>query len=111
MSQPTNTPEERYAALVQTFVSEGQAMQAGKGFGANGLKVRGKNFTLFVRGKLVLKLPKARVDAIVAAGEGTRFDPRRNGQEMKEWVVLGPILDDDWLPLAREARAFVAAQG
>jgi hypothetical protein len=111
MSQPGSTPEDRYAALVQTFVSQGEATQAGKGFGANGLKVHGKNFTLFVRGKLVLKLPKARVDAIVAAGEGERFDPRKNGQQMKEWVVLGPMLDDDWLALAREAHAFVAAHG
>lgn len=110
MSQPGKSAEERYAELMRTFVGEGAATQSGTGFGANGLKVHGKNFTLFVRGKLVLKLPKARVDAIVAAGEGERFDPRKNGQQMKEWVVLGPMLDADWLALAREAHAFVAAR-
>jgi hypothetical protein len=29
---------------------------------------------------------------------------------MKEWVVVEPIVEEEWLPLAREAMAFVASQ-
>jgi hypothetical protein len=57
------------------------------------------------RGQFVAKLPKARVDALVAAGKGTRFDPG-HGRVMKEWIQLGGH-DPAWLSLAREARRFV----
>ena len=74
-------------------------------FGSNGLKVNGKLFAMVVRGHLVVKLPEARVDAIVAAGQGENFDPG-HGRKMKEWLtVLGPKLS--WLDLAREAHDFV----
>ncbi len=60
------------------------------------------------QGALVLKLPAARVDALIAAGRGVRFDPG-HGRVMKEWVALaGSGDDEDWLALAREARAFVS---
>lgn len=42
---------------------------------------------MFVGGQLVVKLPKARVDALVGAGEGARFDGNK-GTPMKEWLVL-----------------------
>jgi hypothetical protein len=58
---------------------------------------------------LVVKLPKARVDALVAAGEGRRFDPG-HGRLMKEWLSLEPVSELEWLPLAREAMAFVASK-
>jgi hypothetical protein len=75
-------------------------------FGDNGEKVGGKLYALDVRGALVVKLPKARVDELVAAGRGTRFEPRP-GRIMKEWLVVtapraGPALKE-------EARAFVGA--
>jgi hypothetical protein len=62
------------------------------------------------RGELIAKLPRERVDALVAAGDGERFDPRHDGRLMKEWIVLhdrGPT----WLDVAREAYRFVAGQG
>ena len=71
-----------------------------------GLRVGGKIFAMLVRGDLVVKLPRARVDALVAAGQGQAFDPRRDGRLMKEWLVFRGD-DPSWLDLAREAHAFV----
>ncbi len=73
-------------------------------------KTNGKIFVAEDGGALVAKLPRARVDEIVAAGEGERFDPLGNGRPMKEWVRVEEAGDDplsDWLALAAEARAFV----
>jgi hypothetical protein len=71
------------------------------------LRVSGKIFAMLSRGELVLKLPRQRVDHIVAAGDGTRFDPRRNGRVMKEWVSVPDARLDGWPELADEALAFV----
>ncbi|HLJ81429.1 MAG TPA: hypothetical protein VKT52_08090, partial [Ktedonobacterales bacterium] len=56
-----------------------------------------------------VKLPRQRVDALIASGDGERFDPRRDGRMMKEWLALSPTSEQEWLPLAREALAFVAS--
>jgi hypothetical protein len=105
------TPEERFAVIVEALLGEPDVTPPfGTGFGASGLKVRGKIFAMLSsRGEFVVKLPKPRVDALIAAGDGERFDPG-HGRLMKEWVVIASMSDAQWLPLAREAMAFVAAQ-
>ncbi len=110
MSQSQVPPAERFAALVAELSSAPDVTPPteGKSFGASGLKVRDKIFAMLVRDRLVVKLPKARVDALVAAGEGERFDPRHNGRVMNEWLVVAPESEQDWLALAREAMAFIA---
>jgi hypothetical protein len=110
MSQPQSTPDERFAAIVADLrAAHGfSGPSEGKGFGSSGLKIHDRIFAMLVRDQLVVKLPKARVDALVAAGDGERFDPRRNGRAMKEWVVVEPASELDWLVLAREAMSFVA---
>jgi hypothetical protein len=60
---------------------------------------------MLVRGRLVVKLSKARVDALVEAAEGVRFDANK-GTPMKEWLSLDPSSGLDWSPLAREALDF-----
>jgi len=129
LNHPPLTPDERYAALVDallgsTDVTLGAAGKTGfgaagktgfgaagkTGFGAAALRVHGKIFAMLVTDTLVVKLPRQRVDALIAAGEGERFAPRHDGRLMKEWVVVSPTSEGDWLPLAREALAFVAAQ-
>jgi hypothetical protein len=107
------TPEERYAAIVDALLDASDARQGAdidptkKGFGSAGqLRIGGKIFAMLVRGKLVVKLPRARIDGLIAAGEGERFDPGR-GRLMKEWFSLGPAADSSWLLLANEALAFV----
>lgn len=109
--EPQQSPDERFAAIVAALRAEAGVTppSAGKSFGASGLKVRDKLFAMLVRGQLVVKLPRSYVDALVAAGDGERYDPRRNGRVMKEWIAIAPTSEQDWLSLAREAMAFVAA--
>jgi hypothetical protein len=60
---------------------------------------------MFVRGRLVLKLPAGRVDELVTGGDGVRFDANK-GTPMREWLSLDPRSGHDWLPLAHEALTF-----
>ena len=102
--------EERYATLVARFAGEAGVTHddgSSRSFGAGALKTGGKIFAMLANGSLVLKLPKRRVDALVDADKGVRFDANK-GAPMKEWVVLdGSQSDAEWLELAREAKAFV----
>ena len=74
----TTTPEERYATIVEALLSSSDVTfgsSGKKGFGSSALKINNKTFAMFVKGKLVVKLPRQRVDALMASGEGHRFDP------------------------------------
>jgi hypothetical protein len=77
----------------------------GSGFGRGALRYRRKIFAMFVRGQLVLKLPRHRVDELVANGHGERFDANK-GTPMKEWFALAPGSALSWPALAREALDF-----
>ena len=72
-----------------------------------GLKVNGKIFVMFGRGKFVAKLPKQRVDDLVSGGVGERFDPG-HGRLMKEWIAI-ESRTEIWMELANEAYKFVKA--
>ena len=106
------TPEARYAALVEAHLSN-PAVNVGiagkKGFGAAALCINQKIFAMLSRDRLVVKIPRQRVDALIAAGVGVRFDPG-HGRLMKEWLSVEPTSEADWLSLAHEALAFVGAQ-
>ena len=80
--------------------------RGGSGFGRSALRVHGKIFAMFVRGRLVVKLPAERVTELVGAGDGVAFDANK-GIPMKEWLSLDPGSPRPWLPLAREALEFV----
>jgi hypothetical protein len=100
--------EDRYAELVRQFALRPKVTQVteGKGFGSSGqLKVQGRIFAMLVRGELVVKLPRKRVDELVDAGQGRRFDAGK-GRPMREWFVL-TSLRKPWAPLAEEALDFV----
>jgi TfoX/Sxy family transcriptional regulator of competence genes len=56
-------------------------------FGSPVLKVGGKVFAMLVKGRLVVKLPKERVERLVASGTGKPFDPG-HGRPSKEWVAV-----------------------
>jgi hypothetical protein len=106
------TPEQRFQSLVEAIVGSPSAhVGEGKGFGSTGqLKVDGKIFAMLVRGKLVLKLPRERVSALVASGDGKHFDAGK-GRPMREWLALAPTSRKPWLALAREAMGFVGDPG
>ena len=106
------TPEQRYEALVKSFAARAPAVHVGegKGFGSTGqLKVGGKIFAMLVRGRLVVKLPRARVDGLVESGDGERFDAGK-GKPMAEWFALSPSSTKRWRALADEAMAFVKSR-
>jgi len=102
---------DRYAQLRTTLLSGGEAQpQTSRGFGTTALVVGGRIFCMRPRDRLVVKLPKARVDALVEAGWGVRFDANK-GRPMKQWLTVDPAHEQDWLALAEEALAFVKTQG
>ena len=99
--------EDRYEDLVDELVGAPGVSPppGGSGFGRGAVRFQKKIFVMFVRGRLVLKLPAGRVDELVAADEGVRFDANK-GTPMKEWFSLDPDSGLPWLPLAREALEF-----
>lgn len=60
---------------------------------------------MFGRDRFITKLPKERVDELLRAGKGARFDPG-HGRLMKEWIVVWAG-KADWVALAKEAYEFV----
>jgi TfoX/Sxy family transcriptional regulator of competence genes len=103
------TPERRYESLVKSFAASSPAARVGegKGFGSTGqLKVGGKIFAMLVRGRLVVKLPRARIHTLIESGEGERFDAGK-GKPMAEWFALSSTSTRGWRALAEEAMAFV----
>lgn len=116
MGQESLSPADRFQALVEEFAGAPDVTPpaddptAKQGFGSSALKVKGKIFAMLAGDRLVVKLPKTRVVALVAAEGGERFDPRRDGRVMKEWLVVAPGREEDWLTLARDAMNYVASQ-
>jgi hypothetical protein len=102
------SPEDHFEALVEELLKTDGVTPPGpgRGFGSSALRIQNKIFAMLVRGRLVVKLPKARVDALVTGGDGTRFDANK-GTPMKEWLALDPSSRLDWSTLANEALDFV----
>jgi TfoX/Sxy family transcriptional regulator of competence genes len=98
-----------YADLVEALSGvDGVTLGSGRrGFGAGALQVDGRIFAMLSHGRIVLKLPRERVAALVSKGDGMPFDAGK-GRPLKEWVALDGRHVEQWLTLAREARAFVA---
>jgi hypothetical protein len=100
-------PEDRYQCLVDELIGADGVTppRGGGGFGRSALRFHGKIFAMFVRGRLVVKLPAERVGELIAAGEGVHFDANK-GIPMREWLSLDPDSARPWLPLATEALDF-----
>ncbi|HZU08377.1 MAG TPA: hypothetical protein VFA02_00620 [Pseudacidobacterium sp.] len=99
-----NEAPPEFAAIAAAFAKTPD-ITAGKLMSSYGLKVNGKIFAMYGRGKFVAKLPRQRVDELVASGAGERFNPG-HGRLMKEWIAMASH-NGDWLSLAREAYSFV----
>ena len=63
-----------FAPVVAAFAKDPK-VAAGKMMSSYGFTLNGKIFAMFGRGKLVVKLPKQRVDELVNGDIGERFDP------------------------------------
>ncbi|CAN5246161.1 hypothetical protein BH20ACT24_BH20ACT24_04300 [soil metagenome] len=98
-------PEELFESLAVALLAE-PAVSQGTGFGKSpGLRVGGKVFAMLVRGELVAKLPRERVDQLVVSGSAAPFDPG-HGRVMKEWVSTPARHGSQWKQLADEALQF-----
>jgi TfoX/Sxy family transcriptional regulator of competence genes len=106
--QPDPQAEQRFDQLAVQFLADPTVTQ-GTGFGSSpGLRTTGKIFAMLVNSELVVKLPKARVDQLVASGTGARFDPG-HGRLMKEWATVALDGTESWERLAAEALQFVGS--
>jgi TfoX/Sxy family transcriptional regulator of competence genes len=106
-SKPKAAPpvvDARLARIARDYDGD-ERVTLGKLFASWGLKVDGKIFAMVVRGKLVVKLPRPRVEELVASGAARPFDPG-HGRLMKEWAELEGARPP-WTGLVREARQFV----
>ena len=96
--------DDRFQAVIDAFAKH-RDVTGGKMMSSYGLKVNGKIFAMFGRNQFVAKLPKSRVDQLVSANAGKRFDPG-HGRIMEDWFVAGENATE-WLDLAKEAYDFV----
>ena len=91
MAEAENQTEARFAAIVEALARKPGVTHSKPGsrlFGSSALKVHDKIFAMVSSsGQFVVKLPKARVEALVAKGAGERFDANR-GRPMKEWLEV-----------------------
>ena len=100
------TPEQLWEPIARDQLAR-RGVTGGTGFGTNeGLRVSGKIFAMLVRGELVVKLPRDRVDELVEAGAARRFDAGK-GRPMKEWASVPASASRRWRGLVEEARTFV----
>jgi hypothetical protein len=103
------TPEQIWEPIAKQQLTE-RDVTTGTGFGTNpGLRVSGKIFAMLVRGELVVKLPKERVDVLVDTGVARRFDAGK-GRPMKEWASVAAKASRRWKGLVEEAKVFVGAR-
>ncbi len=103
----SRTPEAIFQRLVEAEVGR-PSVSVGKMFGSLVLKVEGKVFAMLVKGRLVVKLPRKRVDDLLVLGLGEPFDPG-HGKASKEWIAVDANGSRRWGPLVDEAREFAVA--
>ena len=102
---------DRFADLARSLADHpGVELASGRrGFGRGTLQVGGRIFAMTSGDRLVLKLARDRVAALVASGEGGPFDAGK-GRPLAEWLALGDADDDRWHELAAEAADFVGGR-
>jgi hypothetical protein len=100
------TPEQLWEPIARDQLAK-RGVTSGTGFGTSeGLRVSGRIFAMLVRGELVVKLPRDRVDELVDAGAARRFDAGK-GRPMREWASVPASASRRWRGLVEEARTFV----
>lgn len=82
--------------IVESTIMNGRCLRVGKEFLAL-VDYKGSG--------LVVKLPRKRVDELIASGVGKKFAPA--GRVFKEWVSVPKLDRRRWLSLLREGIAFV----
>lgn len=112
MTAHTDPPAGSVADLWTQVAAEVSAahadVQATQMFGSAGLKTGGKTFAMVVKDRLVVKLPRDRVEHLVDTGAGQWFDPG-HGRQMKQWISLAPADPNTCRALITEALTFVTS--
>jgi TfoX/Sxy family transcriptional regulator of competence genes len=103
----SKTPDAIFHRLVEAQVDR-PLVSVGRMFGSPVLKVQGKVFAMLVKGRLVVKLPRGRVEKLLASRLGEAFDPG-HGKPSMEWVAVDAKARVRWESLVDEARDFVAS--
>jgi hypothetical protein len=105
MSRGITGTERKLARIVEALSRDtGVTIGDKKGFGSGALKVNGKIFTMTSsKRELVVKLPRSRIDELLASGRGRRFEPRPGDERVACPDGQRCGLDE----LANEARHFV----
>lgn len=106
-------PAQRFAALAEALAPRPGVGPPGVGgspvLGAAALTIDGSIFAVLVGGALVLRLPRHRVEGLVAAGTGLPF-AAADGTPLPEWAAFDHGTPESDLALAEEAMAFTAAR-
>jgi hypothetical protein len=111
VSAPRSRPidaAEPFACLAEELLSESAVSRTDRP-GRASLRVDGRVFATDHDGYLILRLPRERADAVVAAGLARHLDPGHDSL-LGEWVVLEHSAKESHGPLAREALDFVRAR-
>ena len=82
--------------------------ELGRMLHAPGLKTAGTFYAFATGDDLVVKLPAARVAALIATGVGRPCETRP-GRPMRQWVRLAPPDEESCTAYLVEAREFVAS--
>jgi hypothetical protein len=105
---PQPTPgEEKFWDLAEPLLAEPDVTRSTM-MGFPCLRVRGQFFASTDRanGNLLVKLPEARVDALVDAGRAEPFAPA--GRRFREWAAIPYARSRTWKRLLDDAHDFVA---
>ncbi len=96
-------------ARLMSAVADRPDVTIGRALSHLGLMTGGKLFAFIKDGELVLKLPAARIDALIGSHGAARFE-RGQDSPMREWVVMRASTSAEWPDLTREACDFVAGR-
>jgi hypothetical protein len=98
------TPQDRFDEVVAELsaVEDVSAAAGGRRSGVPALRRHGRIVAMLSAGRLVVKLSRTRVDELIAAGLGDRFEGQP-GRPMNQWFVLAGDATLPWPALAKEA--------
>jgi hypothetical protein len=106
-SRPSHL-EHAFDRIGRQLLDQHPGDERGRMLHAVGLKTAGRFYAFTARGELVVKLPAARVNELIATGVGRPCDPSK-GRPMRQWVRLTPADETACAAYVVEARNFVTS--
>lgn len=108
MARASLRDEDVFWELIDELQLEDDRIEVGTIMGGRCARVAGEFLALvdYKGSGLVIKLPRVRVDELIAAGVGQPFAPA--GRVFREWVSVPQRDRRRWRALLREGVAFVA---